>query len=63
MHYHHRSHKRPDEELIRLTAYYHWEALGKPEGKDLDIWLEAKWLEEWRHFSHKPVYAVERDSR
>ena len=27
---------------IQLRAYQKWEALGKPAGKDLEIWLRAQ---------------------
>jgi hypothetical protein len=59
----HHSRCRPTHAEIAVTAYYIWEDFGKPTGKDLAIWLEAEWVEGWRHFSHKPIYAVERDSR
>lgn len=32
----------PNEEAIRQIAYKLWELAGKPEGMDLDIWLEAE---------------------
>jgi hypothetical protein len=35
--------KRPrSEEEIRLCAYRHWEAAGKPESQSLRFWLEAE---------------------
>ena len=27
---------------IQLRAYHKWEAMGKPAGKDLEIWLRAQ---------------------
>lgn len=30
------------EEKIRIVAYYKWLNAGKPDGKDLDFWLEAE---------------------
>jgi hypothetical protein len=27
---------------IQMRAYYKWEAMGKPIGKDLKFWLEAQ---------------------
>jgi hypothetical protein len=27
---------------IQLKAYHKWEAMGKPAGKDLEIWLRAQ---------------------
>ncbi|HDN85808.1 MAG: hypothetical protein DRP81_08015 [Candidatus Omnitrophota bacterium] len=29
-------------ECIRERAYYLWEEKGKPQGKDLDIWIKAE---------------------
>jgi Protein of unknown function (DUF2934) len=40
-------------EQIKTRAYYLWEQAGKPEGKELDFWLEA----ELAH-SEEPLPAV-----
>lgn len=29
-------------QLIRDRAYYIWEAKGRPEGREMEIWLEAE---------------------
>jgi hypothetical protein len=29
-------------EMIRDRAYYLWEAKGRPEGKDMEIWIQAE---------------------
>lgn len=34
----------PTDEFIRNAAYYIWQSKGKPIGKDLEIWDEAKRL-------------------
>ena len=28
--------------MIQERAYYIWESKGKPQGKDMDIWIQAK---------------------
>jgi hypothetical protein len=30
------------QQEIQVRAYYKWEAMGKPIGKDLKFWLEAQ---------------------
>lgn len=30
------------EAMIRDRAYYLWEEKGRPQGRDLDLWLQAK---------------------
>lgn len=32
----------PDAEKIRQRAYFVWEEKGRPQNRDLDIWLEAE---------------------
>ena len=32
----------PDEEKIRLLAYFLWEEQGRPEGRDLEHWKTAQ---------------------
>lgn len=32
--------KRYDD-VLRVRAYYLWEAVGRPEGRDLEFWLQA----------------------
>jgi hypothetical protein len=32
----------PDEEAIRLTAYFLWEQDGRPFGKEMDYWRQAR---------------------
>lgn len=54
-----RTHRRPPapfepaEEQIQHAAYYLWEELGRPAGRDLEIWLAAK--ERLRHGLRRPV--------
>jgi hypothetical protein len=31
------------ERRIRIRAYEIWEQEGRPEGRDVDHWLQAKW--------------------
>jgi hypothetical protein len=31
-----------DEETIRQLAYQRWEAAGRPDGSDVNFWLEAE---------------------
>jgi hypothetical protein len=32
------------QEVIREFAYYVWEDAGRPEGKDVEIWLSAEYI-------------------
>jgi hypothetical protein len=35
--------KKPDVgQMIRDRAYYIWEAKGRPQGREMEIWLEAE---------------------
>jgi Protein of unknown function (DUF2934) len=36
------SNPEPDEEKIRLHAYFLWEEQGRPEGRDLEHWKAAQ---------------------
>jgi hypothetical protein len=36
------SYREPTEEEIALYAYYLWEFEGRPHGRDVEYWLEAK---------------------
>lgn len=33
---------KPDEESVRLRAYFLWEEQGRPEGRDLEHWKAAQ---------------------
>jgi len=37
-----RSKKKVDESCVREKAYYIWEEMGRPEGRDFEIWLQAE---------------------
>jgi Protein of unknown function (DUF2934) len=50
-------------ELIREGAYAIWEQEGKPDGRDLDHWLQAE-AEIWHDVIQKRAYALwEHDGR
>lgn len=46
----------PDEADIQKCAYFLWFEKGRPVGRDLDIWLEAK--ERLRHQHHRRLETV-----
>jgi len=31
-----------DEGMIRERAFYIWESMGRPDGMDFDIWIQAE---------------------
>jgi len=33
---------RPDENTIRMKAYFIWQSMGYPDGKALEHWLQAE---------------------
>jgi len=33
---------RPTNSQIEVRAYYLWDAMGRPSGQDLSIWLQAE---------------------
>lgn len=37
-----RSKKKVDDNCIRERAYFIWEEMGRPDGKDYEIWLQAE---------------------
>lgn len=43
----------PSEDFIRVSAYYVWMVLGKPEGQSETIWLHARRSAE-ESFGRKP---------
>lgn len=50
--------KDPNEEEVRLAAYYMWQAAGRPEGRQDQYWSRAeKWLRGDRSFT--PIRDVE----
>ncbi|NER36359.1 MAG: DUF2934 domain-containing protein [Oscillatoria sp. SIO1A7] len=33
---------QPSDRDIQVRAYHIWQGLGSPEGRDLEIWLQAR---------------------
>ncbi len=47
-------HPEPKEADVQRAAYFLWLELGRPVGRDVETWLEAK-----ERLRHRPVHAAQ----